>query len=233
MERITDRKRVLVVDDEPQIGELISEALSNEFDVVTARSGEEAIRRAVLEHPNCILMDVMMPQMGGFMLCEILKSIKQTRLIPILIVSAKPRQEVWSMAQEMGALDYIEKPFTISAIADAVHRAMTVAPVERRRTPRVKMKLPILLRGKDAQGREFEIHSETEDVSRFGALVRLPVRIHVGEVVELQQDSFPGVHMEAIKTRARVVWNDSEGTIGPYRHGLEFLEATGSWVIKN
>lgn len=226
------KKRLLVVDDEPQIGDMLSEALTDRFDVLTARTGEEAIKKAILNHPSCILMDVMMPEMGGFILCEILKSLRQTQLIPILLVSAKPRHEVWDMAQEMGVFDYIEKPFSIENLAKVIDRALREAPIERRKTPRVRIKIPIVVRGKDGLEREFEAWSDTEDVSQFGALVRLPMRVPVGSQVEVRQAYFPGQDKDSIVTTARVIWNDEEEAVGPYRHGLEFLSPSSHWVIK-
>ncbi len=225
-------KKLLVVDDEPQIAALLSEAFSPNFEVMTACSGEEAIRKAVLDHPSCILMDVMMPRIGGFMLCEILKSIKQTKLIPILMVSAKPSQDFWPMAQELGAFDYIEKPFSIEKLSQAVERALRVAPIERRRTPRVKMKIPVRVISRDLSGGEVQITSETEDVSRFGALLRLPILIPVGQEVELRQELYPTAPENAVSTRARVIWHDGESAIGPYRHGIEFLIPSSHWVIR-
>jgi CheY-like chemotaxis protein len=227
-----DRKRLLVVDDEAQIVEMIGTAFEDRYDIMTAASGEEAIRRAVLDHPSCILMDVMMPQMGGFVLLEILKSIDQTKLIPVVMVSAKPRHETWDLAQEMGAMDYVEKPFTIERISEAVTKAIEIAPIERRRTPRVKIKIPIIVRGRDAFGKEFEMHSETEDVSRFGALVRLPIPVLVGERVEICQVYFQEHEHAREWTPARVVWHLEEGAIGPHRHGLEFLSPSSSWVVR-
>lgn len=225
------RKKLLIVDDEPNIGELLTEAFDSQYDVMTATTGEEAIRKAVLEHPSCILMDIMMPQMGGFILCEILKSMRQTQLIPIIMLSAKPRHEALKLAKEMGALDFIEKPFSIQTLAAAISHALETAPEERRRTPRVKMKIPVIIRGKDIHQNEFEVNSDTEDVSRFGALVTLPIQVPVGQQVELRQAIFTSTERDAPHMLARIVWNDGEGIIGPYRHGLEFIYPTSNWVV--
>lgn len=225
-----DNKRLLVVDEEPQIVESLLKTFAPQYEVLVARSGEEAIRRAVLDHPNCILLDIMMPQLGGFMLCEILKSIKQTKLIPILFMGAKPRHEVWATAQELGALDYLEKPFTIAKISDAVTCAMQVAPVERRRSPRVNMRVPITVRGKDIHGNKIEVAAETVDVTRYGALMRLPVQIAVGQEVEICQAFLPESGDVAVRTMARVAWTDEEGVIGPFWHGLEFVDPSSQWT---
>ncbi len=227
-----DRKRLLVVGEEPQMGEWITSAFSTHFEVMMARSGKDAIQKAVLGHPSCLLLDVLMPQMSGFMLCEILKSISQTKRIPILLVGTKPRDEVWTMAKEMGALDYIEQPFSIEKISSALSRALEAAARERRRAPRVTMKIPIVIRGKDAFDRRFEVSAETVDVSRHGALMTLPVRIPVGELVEIFQAYAPAENRMAIRAIARVVWNDDDEVIGPNCHGLEFIEPSSAWILK-
>jgi CheY-like chemotaxis protein len=226
-----ERRKLLVVDDEPQIRNLISEALSGEYEVLTAETGEEAIRRAVVDRPSCILMDVMMPQMGGFMLCDILKGMRQTKLIPIILMSAKPRQVVWPTAQEMGVLDYLEKPFSIRQMSISLKRALATSPIELRRAPRVTMKIPITVRGKDDCGNEFEVRAETENVSRFGALVRLPFRLPVGERVEICRPGAPTAEGNSICTQARIAWNDESYREGPYLHGCEFSQPSPEWVI--
>jgi DNA-binding response OmpR family regulator len=227
---VMDKKRLLVVDEEPQIVEFLLQTFGPQYDVRVARSGEEAIRLAVLEHPNCILLDIQMPQLGGFMLCEILKSIKQTKLLPILFMGVQPRHEVWATAQELGALDYLEKPFSIGKISDAVTCAMQVAPVERRRSPRLSLKVPITVRGKDIHGNKIEVAAETVDVTRYGALMRLPVQIPVGEEVEICQAYLPESGELSVRTMARIAWSDEEGVIGPYWHGMEFVSPSSQWV---
>lgn len=226
------RMRLLVVDNEPQVSELLSKAFATQFDVLTATSGEEAIKKAVIDQPSCILMDVQMPQMGGFLLCEILKMIKQTQWIPILVVSRTPRNEVWSTVKEMGILDYIEKPFSIERVSEAINRVLQSAPAERRRTPRVKMNIPIIVRGKDVNNREIEVSSNIEDVSRLGALVSLTARIPVGQEIEIWRRDLTAPNRQSLITKARVVWNDDEGGSGTYWHGVEILNPSSQWVIQ-
>ncbi|MGB7624378.1 MAG: response regulator, partial [Terriglobia bacterium] len=191
-----DRKRLLVVEGEPIIGNLIHDSFSTQFEVMSARSGNEAIRRAVLDHPNCLLLDVAMPQISSFMLCEILKSISQTKRIPILLMGGKPREAVWGIAKEIGALDYLESPFSVEQISKSVQLALEAATLERRRTARVSIKIPMVIRSKDSFDRRFEVNAETVDLSRHGALMRLPVRIPVGQQVEICQPE------AAVSTRA-------------------------------
>ncbi|MBZ5537989.1 MAG: response regulator [Acidobacteriia bacterium] len=228
-----DKKRLLVVDGESQMGDFIHKTFSDHFDVLMARSGNEAIRRAVLDHPNCLLLDVAMPQMSSFMLCEILKSISQTKRIPIVLMGAKPRETVWGMAKEMGALDYIEPPFSAEKISKSIHSALEAAASERRRAPRVSMKIPIVIRSKDSLDHQYEVRAETVDVSRTGALMRLPVRIPIGAQVEFFQfdPARPGRMIPC--AQARVVWNDDDEVIGPNCHGFEFVgPSAAAWAHK-
>ena len=234
VERLSiDRRKLLVVDDEPQIRNLVSEALDPDYEVLTAGTGEEAIRRAVLEQPNCILMDVMMPQMGGFMLCEIFKSMRQTKMIPIILMSAKPRHVVWPTAQELGILDYLEKPFSLEQMSDSLERALKNSLVERRRAVRVTMKIPVDVCGKDEFGNKFQVCGETENVSRLGALIRLPVRVPVGETIEICRPNTPTFKSIPSRTQARIAWNDAVHLNGPYSHGCEFSQPSSEWIIPN
>ncbi len=225
------RKKLLVVDDEALIRTLVSQALASEYEVLTAGTGEEAIRRAVLEQPDCILMDVMMPQMGGIMLSEIFKSVRQTKLIPIILMSAKPRESVWPAAQELGILDFIEKPFSLDQVSHSLQCALEKSPLERRRAPRVTLKIPVTIRGTDDSGNAFEVSAETDDVSRFGALVRLPVRVPVGEQIEIRRLSVSSSKTIANPTPARVAWNDELHAAGVFLHGCEFSHPSSEWVI--
>jgi CheY-like chemotaxis protein len=220
-----------VADDEQECRQFLSLALASQYDVLTARSGEEAIQKAIAECPSCILLDVMMPQMDGFMVCEILKSLEPTKSIPIIFVSAKPRGSLWPLAQKIGVSDYVEKPFTIRQISEAVKRIVEPAPLERRKAPRLKLTIAILVSGKDSLGNEFNVHTQTVDVSRYGALVELPFRVPVGDQVKIQRSSAPSPNGFSILTQARIAWNDEVESSGPYLHGLEFLNPSSEWVV--
>lgn len=81
------RKKVLVIDDEPDMVEMISMALDREFEVVTAYNGKEGIAKAQKEKPDAIVLDIMMPEKDGFTACRELKADSRTASIPILILT--------------------------------------------------------------------------------------------------------------------------------------------------
>jgi CheY-like chemotaxis protein len=105
-------RRVLVVDDEPSMRVVCQVNLSLAgFDVVDAGSGAEALERLDEQAFDLVLLDVMMPDMSGHDLAERLQKDERTRDVPIVFLSARARREDLRRGFELGAVDYITKPF--------------------------------------------------------------------------------------------------------------------------
>jgi len=106
-------KRVLAVDDEPHILKLIAFSLkAHGFDVLEASDGLSAIAVAQAEHPDLILLDVMMPALDGYEACRRIKADPATADIPIFMLTAKAQATEQQTGLDAGARDYICKPFT-------------------------------------------------------------------------------------------------------------------------
>lgn len=106
-------ERLLVVDDEEDILELLRYNLEREgYSVVTALSGEEAVDRARSDAPDLILLDLMLPGMNGLDVCRILSRDERTQSIPIIILTARAEEADIVAGLELGADDYISKPFS-------------------------------------------------------------------------------------------------------------------------
>ena len=106
-------KRILAVDDEPHILKLVAFSLkSGGFDVVEASDGLSAIAMAESEHPDLILLDVMMPVLDGYETCRRLKENPATRDIPVVMLTAKTQMTEQKNGMESGATEYVCKPFT-------------------------------------------------------------------------------------------------------------------------
>jgi two-component system chemotaxis sensor kinase CheA len=117
--RTDDLPRVLVVDDERANLTLMAEALKPEFRTIAAKSGTQALERAMsTTPPDLILLDIMMPEMDGYEVCRILKADERTRNIPVIFVSAMSEVGDETRGLDIGAVDYITKPFN-SAIVRA------------------------------------------------------------------------------------------------------------------
>lgn len=105
-----DRKKIMIVDDEYTIRELVALTLEEDYDVIKAESGNDALDKMNLK-PDLIILDVMMPHLDGFTVCQGLKSNEETKHIPIIIFTAKHQMEDVKKAIEIGADEYITKPF--------------------------------------------------------------------------------------------------------------------------
>lgn len=104
--------KVLVADDSPDVTELLKHTLEYEdWEVVMAKNGKEALGMVFAESPDIILLDIMMPEMDGYQVVEVLRSHRTTRDIPILMLTAKAETEDKLKGMEMGIDDYVTKPF--------------------------------------------------------------------------------------------------------------------------
>jgi two-component system alkaline phosphatase synthesis response regulator PhoP len=107
------RTRILVVDDEPDILELVQYNLSKApYDVVGVASGEEALAQARTTPPDLIVLDLMLPGVDGLEVCKALKRDTRTAVIPIVILTARGEEADIVAGLELGADDYLTKPFS-------------------------------------------------------------------------------------------------------------------------
>ena len=102
---------ILVVEDEKHISDVLKINLEkNEFKVITAYDGEEAINKTLNENPDLILLDVMLPKVDGFSVC---KKIRETLSTPIIMLTAREEEVDKVLGLELGADDYMTKPFSL------------------------------------------------------------------------------------------------------------------------
>ena len=107
-------KKILIVDDEKAIVDILNHNLKREgYETVQAYDGEEAVSKAKEEKPDLILLDVMLPKVDGFTVC---KTIRQSTNIPIIMVTAKEDVVDKVIGLELGADDYITKPFSVREV---------------------------------------------------------------------------------------------------------------------
>lgn len=107
------KPKILVVDDEPDTIELISFNLRNAgYDVVSAADGAEALRKARTHNPVLIILDLMLPEVDGLEVSKLLRADTATAHIPILMLTAKAGEVDRILGLELGAKDYVTKPFS-------------------------------------------------------------------------------------------------------------------------
>jgi DNA-binding response OmpR family regulator len=116
-----EAKRVLVAEDEPDIRGLIVFSLEYAgYEVIEALNGDEAIKLAEREQPDLILLDVRMPRINGYEACAVLKSQESTRGIPVVFLSARGQETEIKRGLELGAEEYILKPFAPDELYERV-----------------------------------------------------------------------------------------------------------------
>src|SRR5919197_4331474 len=108
---MSERAKILIVDDEPFNVDYLEQELEDfGYDTISATNGQEALAQVAAENPDLILLDVMIPLMDGFMICRILKEHEDTRLIPIVMMTALGSVEDRIKGIEAGADDFLTKP---------------------------------------------------------------------------------------------------------------------------
>ncbi len=107
---------LLIVDDEKQNRTLLTELLKDEYHLILAKNGIQALDRAIEHRPDLILLDVLMPEMDGHAVIQSLKNDDRTKEIPVIFVSALDSAESEERGLELGAVDYISKPFSPSIV---------------------------------------------------------------------------------------------------------------------
>ncbi len=111
------KPKVLIVDDTAENIQVLMETLKDHYTIVAAINGDKAIKIAQTEpRPDLILLDIMMPEMDGYEVCRKLKSDESTHTIPVIFVTAKSEVEDETLGFELGAVDYITKPFSIPVV---------------------------------------------------------------------------------------------------------------------
>lgn len=118
--------KILVVDDEINITQILEFSLGAEgYEVITALNGEEAIDKARREQPDLIILDIMMPKIDGYEACRILKANPLTKSIPVVLLTAKGRDIDKRLGYEVGATDYIVKPFSPNKLIGRIHELLS------------------------------------------------------------------------------------------------------------
>jgi PAS domain S-box-containing protein len=136
MERRQDRETILVVDDQPENIHILMEHLEDAYEVLFATNGEKALGIAHSENrPDLILLDIIMPMMDGYEICQRLKSDGKTRDIPVIFVTGSGQRESEAKGLELGAADFITKPFRMPIVLARIKAVLRLKrEMDRRKT---------------------------------------------------------------------------------------------------
>lgn len=220
-------QKLLVVDDEEPVRRLIRLNLGDTYEVIDTGDPEQALALAMQNKPAAILLDLRMPRFSGFELCRTFSSMTFTQLIPIFVVSGEAGSSTKALCKDLGATGYFEKPIDFEGLRSSLAKVLGAKRPERRGEVRVRLRVPIKLSGKDANGKVFEEETVTENVA--------PSSFLCGCTAALNKDSVAQVYFKRASERlvgsARVIRSEANDTPYP-RYAFRFVEKSGAWVLQ-
>jgi DNA-binding response OmpR family regulator len=119
---MSGRKKILLVDDSSTALMMEQLLLQRTYDLVTAKDGAEALKVALAERPDLILLDVVMPKMDGFEVCRVLRGIEAMRATPIIMVTTRGEGKNVEAGFASGASDYVTKPINQAELLAKIQR---------------------------------------------------------------------------------------------------------------
>ena len=128
-----EKNLVLIVDDVPKNLQVLGNILRNrDYNISVATSGEQALNMMEKILPDLILLDVIMPGIDGFQVCEELKASEKTKDIPVIFLTAKTQTEDIVKGFELGAADYVTKPFIKEELLARVHTLLALKNAQKK-----------------------------------------------------------------------------------------------------
>lgn len=167
---LENKQSVLIVDDEPTNLRILNQVLNDTYKLTFAKSGQEAIRLIERERPDLILLDVMMPEMTGYEVCEYLKKHPKFKVIPIIFVTALNDSDDEAKGLTLGAVDYISKPISPAVVKARVKTHLSLVDAEELRRTRLQV---IQRLGRASEYKDNETGMHVMRMSHYSRVVAL------------------------------------------------------------
>lgn len=175
-------KSILVVDDEPTNLRVLNQILNDSYKLIFAKSGQEALRLIEKEAPNLILLDVMMPGMTGYEVCEYLKQKSQFKSIPIIFITALNDPEDEAKGLTLGAVDYISKPVSPAVVKARVKTHLSLVDADELRSTRLQV---IQRLGRASEYKDNETGMHIMRMSHYSKIIALAYGFSVEDADDL------------------------------------------------
>jgi len=219
--------RLLVVDDDAALRRLMRLELSDTYEVIDSGEAEQGLAIALESRPDAILLDLRMPKYSGYELLQTFTSFSHTQRIPVIVVSGEAGSQTKEHCKQLGAAGYFEKPIDFDALRLCLRQVAKPPNDPPRSEVRVRLRVPLRLRGVNDQGAQIEELAATENVSMSGFLCvctgAFPINSNLAVFLTGPEDKYVG--------KARIVHSDSRGA-NLRRYGCVFTEKSGPWVLQ-
>lgn len=129
-----EKKRILVIDDNPQLVDLLKIRLEySGFEVLAAFDGQEGLEKARSNNPDLIILDVMLPKINGYKVCRLLKFDIKYKQIPIIMLSSRAKSSDAEVGYRTGANEYLFKPYDPKKLIDIINKYINVLTIKEER----------------------------------------------------------------------------------------------------
>ncbi|HKW64726.1 MAG TPA: response regulator [Candidatus Acidoferrum sp.] len=219
--------KLLVVDDDAALRRLMRLELSDTYEVIDSGEPEQGLAIALESRPDAILLDLRMPKYSGYELLQTFTSFSHTQKIPVIVVSGEAGSQTKEHCKQLGAAGYFEKPIDFDALRVCLRQVAKHRQDPPRSEVRVRLRVPLKLRGISDNGAQIEESATTENVSMSGFLCVCTGAFSINSKLAVYLTN-PD---EKYVGRVRVVHTDSQGA-KVHRYGCVFVEKTGPWVLQ-
>jgi len=219
--------KLLVVDDDAALRRLMRLELSDTYEVIDSGEPEHGLAIALESRPDAILLDLRMPKYSGYELLQTFTSFSHTQKIPVIVVSGEAGSQTKEHCKQLGAAGYFEKPIDFDALRVCLRQVANHRHEPPRSEVRVRLRVPLKLRGTNDHGEPLEELATTENVSMSGFLcvctAAFPLNANLAVFLTNPSEKYVG--------KVRVVHFDDQGA-KLRRYGCAFTEKTGPWVLQ-
>ena len=182
------RQRILIVDDTAASINTLGTSLSHDYKIYIATNGNDALERAEKVLPDLILLDIVMPGMDGYEVCNRLKANSNTQNIPIIFITAKASLEDESQGLTQGAVDYIKKPFNLPIVRSRVHTHLALQQARENAELLVTQRTTELLQTQE------ELERKTKSLEETNTALEVLLRRREQEKIELETEIMTNVN---------------------------------------
>jgi CheY-like chemotaxis protein len=219
--------KLLVVDDDAALRRLMRLELSDTYEVIDSGEPEQGLAIALESRPDAILLDLRMPKYSGYELLQTFTSFSHTQKIPVIVVSGEAGSQTKEHCKQLGAAGYFEKPIDFDALRVCLRQVANHRHEPPRSEVRVRLRVPVKLRGTNDHGEPLEELATTENVSMSGFLcvctAAFPLNANLAVFLTNPSEKYVG--------KVRIVHFDDQGA-KLRRYGCAFIEKTGPWVLQ-
>jgi DNA-binding response OmpR family regulator len=220
------KPKLLVIDQDESMRSMFQNRLADSYDVVETGDPAQAIALTLENKPAAILLDIVLPGLSGFELCQSLRSLSYTSHIPVFVITSESNPKYKSHCESLGVRAYFQKPVEFLELARRLSEEVHARQPDTRAHARIHMRVPLKLRGMSLEGKEFEVLTATENVSASGFLCTCSASLAKGAEVKVylagQTERFAGKVVVVRREAPGAPWQ---------RYGFTFKERTAEWVF--